>query len=100
MATKLNLLTEQDINVISNPYLSFVDMAVYMRQLWVADLGSFFMESLEDDTVLPTMLQVRTGLWNENKQLLSKIKKNTIWWNLHFKERLQDGTYVFVESLA
>lgn len=80
---------------VTNQNLSFSDMIKLLRRLWVLDIDSVFDVIIQDSEIIPSILLLKAGVWEENKVIFEALKKNVRWWEAHFVERQSDGVYVF-----
>jgi len=80
---------------VTNQNLSFSDMIKLLRRLWVLDIDSVFDVIIQDSEIIPSILLLKAGVWEENKAIFEALKKNVRWWEAHFVERQSDGVYVF-----
>ena len=80
---------------VTNQNLSFSDMIKLLRRLWVLDIDSVFDVIIQDSEIIPSILLLKAGVWEENKVIFEALRKNVRWWEAHFVERQPDGVYVF-----
>ncbi len=71
---------------------TFSDMMSCIRQVWVMDVDGRI-TILDDDM---SLVGLHPGVWTDNRQIISWMRKNTEWWNAHFISCV-DGFYVFEE---
>ena len=87
------MTSDPDLYSLKNwPFTDFQNLVLRVIELWSADYGNYTWDG--------KILELMTGGWSDNEDIIQALEKNQMFWRLCWEESRRGGYYKFDLSRA